>query len=139
MTSKVIKSWLPVIIWAAIIFLFSANPDPYTILPETWRVLRPLPTVTNFSMTELIGQIMHFVEYAILSILILRAITHSRPISRKSVLLTILLTMIYAFSDEIHQTFIPGRTFQLFDLFIDLLGAITGSFVYKRMLDKLEQ
>ena len=30
---KAIKPWLPVLLWAAIIFLFSANPDPYRFLP----------------------------------------------------------------------------------------------------------
>jgi hypothetical protein len=30
---RAIKPWLPVLIWMAIIFLFSANPDPYRFLP----------------------------------------------------------------------------------------------------------
>jgi hypothetical protein len=30
---NIIKSWTPVLLWAAIIFLFSANPDPYRFLP----------------------------------------------------------------------------------------------------------
>jgi VanZ family protein len=136
MTSKVIKSWLPVIIWAAIIFLFSANPDPYTLLPEVWRTLTPLPRVTSFSLTELIGQTMHFIEYAILAFLLSRALFHHQTTTRKNLLIIILLTMLYALSDEIHQLFVPSRTFQLFDLFIDLLGAITGSLIYKKYLTK---
>ena len=30
---NIIKSWTPVLLWAAIIFLFSVNPDPYRFLP----------------------------------------------------------------------------------------------------------
>lgn len=137
-SSKTLKHWLPVIIWAAIIFFFSANTDPYTILPESWRALRPFPQVSDSSLTEFIGVIMHILEYATLAYLLFRAIHHDKIITSKSILTIILLTLLYAVTDEIHQFFVPGRTFQLFDLFIDSLGAIIGSFVFKRIFEKLE-
>ena len=34
--------------------------------------------------------------------------------------------LIYAFSDEIHQIFVPGRTFQLFDILMDISGVTLG-------------
>ncbi len=134
MTTKTIKLWLPVLAWAILIFLFSANPDPYSLLPDAWRALRPLPQVTESSLPELIGQIMHFLEYAVLAFLITRAINQAQAITRKGIFIAIMLTMLYALSDEIHQLFVPERAFQLFDLLIDLLGAITGTLIYKKML-----
>jgi len=41
--------------------------------------------------------------------------------------------MSYALSDEIHQLFVPGRAFQVFDLFIDFLGSLFGVFLYSRL------
>ncbi len=36
------------------------------------------------------------------------------------------LCIAYALSDEIHQTFVAGRTFQLQDLGLDAAGILTG-------------
>lgn len=76
---RIFAYWLPVILWAAIIFLFSANPDPYRYLPESWRSAVPLPTVSGSSLAEWIGQLMHFVEYAILAFLLARALFSTFP------------------------------------------------------------
>ena len=39
------------------------------------------------------------------------------------VLVALGLTMLYAVSDEVHQTFVPGRVADPWDLFCDGLGA----------------
>lgn len=124
MISKTLKLWLPVIAWVTLIFLFSANPNPYKLLPDaiegTWDTF--------------IGITMHFIEYTILAFLLSRALYHHQTTTRKNLLIIILLTMLYALTDEIHQLFVPGRTFQIFDLLIDLLGSITGILIYKKLL-----
>ncbi len=139
---KILKNWLPVLLWATVIFFFSSNPDPYRYLPESWRSAVPLPSLTNSSAAELLGQLMHFLEYAVLSFLVrralhasgrgYRALHHTLPASQKINLLTIIFTMVFALSDETHQLFVPSRTFQLIDLFIDLLGSLFGVFLYTR-------
>lgn len=52
----------------------------------------------------------------------------------KKYLLTIILAFIicvlFASSDEIHQTFVNGRTGQILDVIIDSAGAIVGIFFY---------
>ncbi len=127
-----IKSGLPVVFWAAIIFLFSANPDPYKYLPEAWRTLVPLGEVSDSSLAEWLGQVMHFIEYAILAFLLFRALHASFPSNSRTLAFTILFTMIFALSDEIHQLFVPGRAFQVADLLIDLLGVLCGVYLYAR-------
>lgn len=42
---------------------------------------------------------------------------------------SISIGLVYAISDEIHQSFIPGRGPAVFDVFIDFLGVLTGVFV----------
>jgi len=55
-----------------------------------------------------------------------------RSLTRGS-LTVLLLAMAFALSDEIHQRFVPGRAFQVIDLFIDLLGILFGVLLYTRL------
>lgn len=124
--------WLPVVLWAAIIFFFSANSDPYKFLPQSWRTMIPLREVSDFSIAEWIGQFMHFIEFSILAILLSRAMQFAFP--TKSMTFTVLLfSMLFSLSDEIHQLFVPGRSFQLIDLFVDFLGSLAGVYLYREL------
>lgn len=128
-----IKIWVPVLVWASLIFFFSANPNPYRYLPEGWRSLVPLRVVSDSSLAEWIGQVMHFVEYAILALLLSRAMQASFPGKARIAGLTILFTMLFALSDEVHQLFVPGRAFQIVDLIIDLVGSLFGVFLWGKL------
>lgn len=39
---------------------------------------------------------------------------------------TFFFTVTYGLSDEIHQLFVPGRTFDLIDLLVDTIGGTSG-------------
>ncbi len=75
----------------------------------------------------------HFAIYMVLCFFWIWAL-HSTGRSRKWVVRTaVLLTVLYAISDEIHQHFTPGRSPRVFDVFIDTLGALTAArFEFKR-------
>lgn len=45
---------------------------------------------------------------------------------KKQVIFAGALGALYAISDEIHQTFVPGRSGQVQDVLIDFLGVIIG-------------
>lgn len=47
----------------------------------------------------------------------------------KSYLLSFVMAFFYGVSDEFHQTFVPGRAWQSFDLIIDSLGAFISAFL----------
>jgi len=73
----------------------------------------------------------HLTEFAVLAVLMWRAIRHASPISPhpwrwSEAALALSFVMLYAASDEFHQTFVPGRTGQLSDVFIDASGAAIG-------------
>ena len=40
--------------------------------------------------------------------------------------ITVSFGFLYALSDELHQTLIPGRSFQFFDIFMDVCGVSLG-------------
>lgn len=45
-----------------------------------------------------------------------------------------IIAAAYAGLDEYHQSFVPGRTAELKDVFIDSLGIIAGVGVYRVLL-----
>ena len=107
-------AWLPVIVWAAVIFAFSSVPSLSTQLGTWDTILRKLA---------------HLAEYAILGALLCRALR--RPG------LAILAAILYAVSDEIHQTFVEGRVGAPLDVGIDALGAAVGVLLWTRLRDHL--
>lgn len=72
----------------------------------------------------------HATEYAVLGLLMYPAVYCAEKKKgmniRKIFLLSILFSSLYAVSDEIHQTFVPGRSCQLTDVLIDTGGACAG-------------
>lgn len=146
-----VSRWLPLLFWLAVIFTVSANPDPYRWLPAAWRQIAVGKGSVATSLDELIGMGMHMFEYGVLAGLVMRARGDSplhrswgdspmhrakvwgRTSRKKDFPVVLLFTMLYALSDEIHQIFVPGRTFQLEDLALDLLGALAGLWLYQKL------
>lgn len=67
----------------------------------------------------------HFSLYALLSLLLLFAFLQLFSFY-KAVFSAFLCSALYAISDEIHQSFVPGRSCELRDICIDSLGALTA-------------
>jgi VanZ family protein len=101
--------WLPVVLWAALIFAFSSVPDLGTGLGG-WDL--PLRKVG------------HAAEFAVLGALLLRAVG--------STWTALVLGVLYAISDEIHQSFVPGRQVSALDVAIDAVGVAVGIFFWAR-------
>ena len=109
---------IPAIIFAGIIFYFSSLSNPYPVggPPGPPRVLK---------LEVNINDILHICEYALLSFLI--AFGFSGKV--RSVYL-ILITIIYAILDEVHQYFVPNRYFSFYDILLDSIGVILGFLFY---------
>ena len=103
--------WLAVAAWMALIFAFSAQSR----LP---RLPPPLADV-------LIKKAAHFLEYGALAMLIWRALAWGGRAWGWAWLLAVL----YACSDEWHQSFVPGRRPSLWDVLIDGCGAAAALLV----------
>ena len=70
----------------------------------------------------------HITEYLILSLLVYLALIYSDVDKNKSMIFTLIICILYAISDEIHQLFVPGRGGQIKDVFIDSIGIIISIF-----------
>jgi VanZ family protein len=102
-SATVLRLWLPVVAWAALIFAFSSVPDLGTGLGG-WDLL--------------LRKIAHAGEYAVLGALLVRAA--GRP------WVAVALGVAYAISDEIHQSFVPGRAGSPLDVALDAAGVLAG-------------
>ena len=71
----------------------------------------------------------HFFIYFILGMLIYTLLKEYMP--KYKFILTIILVLLYAISDELHQNFVAGRTGTIKDVFIDSFGGITGAMAMK--------
>lgn len=103
-----LPAWIPVIVWAAVIFAFSSIPSLSTELGTWDTILRKLA---------------HLTEYAVLGALLLRATR--RPA------LAVVAAGAYAITDEVHQLFVEGRHGAPLDVAIDTVGALAGVVVWQ--------
>jgi hypothetical protein len=104
--------WLPVALWAALIYTLSGIP--HLRVTEAWWDL-------------IARKIAHLCEYAVLARFISRALIGSTFWPWKKIFfVTLGCTFLYAASDEYHQTFTAGRVGCLHDVLIDGAGAWIG-------------
>lgn len=123
-------SLLLVILWMIFIFVMSSF-DASSSSNQSNFIVDIITSIINIKDTGLLSLIIrklaHFTEYFILGILVINLITRYD----KKLIIAILLCIIYATSDEIHQIFVPGRSCQITDIMIDSLGSIMGIYLYK--------
>ncbi len=113
MSGSFARVWLPVLVWAAVIFAFSSIPSLGTGLGTWDLVLRKLA---------------HTAEYAVLGALLLRATGQVRT--------AFALAVLYAVSDELHQTFVAGRHGSPLDVAIDAVGVAVGIVLFQSLRDR---
>ena len=106
---KHIKHWGPAVAWAGLIFAFSHQSDP--------------PGAEWFAAYDY-G--VHFVEYSVFALTLVWGATagfrFSLPL--KSVVAVCAVALLYALSDEWHQSLVPNRQASWLDVAADALGSI---------------
>lgn len=107
-----LRDWLPPLAWMGLIFALSAQ----SALP---RAPRPW-------LDALLKKGGHAFAYGVLACLYRRALRQPSWEGRALTALRVVsvgLAVVYALSDEYHQTFVPGRDGNLLDVGIDGAGA----------------
>jgi VanZ family protein len=125
---------MPAIVWMAIIFLGSTD---MLSAEHTSRFLVPFlrwfdPQISLAALDQIqfaIRKLGHLTEYAILAMLLWRALRGGIRWQMKMSILflvAVLASAIFAASDEFHQSFVPSRTGSPNDVMIDICGALAG-------------
>lgn len=132
-------AFLPAILLMILIFSFSAAPGEnsselsdglsYQIVDAVGEL--PFTGWSEEQKRELAEKLhtplrkgAHFSEYALLSVLWVAPLGFF--MKRRRIAAAFFICFLYACTDELHQTFIPGRDGNLMDVLIDTSGASAG-------------
>jgi VanZ family protein len=127
-----LKYWLPALIWMALIFSASSDANSFEhssriIAPFLHWLFPQMPDDTLYLIVLLVRKCAHLTEYAVFALLLWRALrkpvkNDPRPWIWPEAGLALAIIFLYAASDEFHQIFVPTRTAQVSDVFIDTAG-----------------
>jgi VanZ family protein len=132
---KVFAAWLLVVLWMALIFRLSAQPANQSeklSMNVTQKVVETVQMITNTpdsnmdDLDHIVRKCAHFSAYLVLGLLTLNAFGVSGQRGGKRLLLTMLVCVLYASSDETHQIFVSGRGPKVTDVLIDSTGSLIG-------------
>ncbi len=102
-------AWTPVVAWAALIFLASAQSD--------------LVFVPDATLDLVVRKLGHAAVFGILALLLWRALATTTRL-RRPWAWALALAILYAVSDELHQGGVSGRYPSPVDVAIDAAGAL---------------
>ena len=105
---RIARLWLPVLVWAGIIFALSATPN--------------LRVAQAADLDFVLRKAGHMAAFGILAVLLWRALTFYAV--RRAIVWSLMLTVAYAATDEFHQSFTSGRHPSPVDVGIDSVGAL---------------
>lgn len=147
---KKTMAYILLILWMILIFYLSSQTGVVSASKSggiTYNVLNIIYNTFNIDNSNIasivesihgpLREVMHMLEYLILGILTIN-ILKQYNIKYNLVILSIMLCFIYATTDEIHQVFVPGRTFEYFDIFMDMIGTIIGSLISNKIIRSLK-
>ena len=130
---RILILWGPVLLWMAVIFMLSAQSG---LGGQQWP-----PWLQALRKTG------HVAEYAALGVLLGRALLltwcekgsierPSRSLLRQAWQLGVVLSTLYAISDEFHQSFVPQRGAHIEDVMIDALSATAALGIWFILLNR---
>lgn len=112
-----IKYYLPLLLWMGVIFYLSSLPGSgYQGAHTLWFYI------------ERKGA--HILEYFVLTLLFARVLKSHGINIPKRYFLAGTCSLLFAFSDEFHQSFVFGREGKMLDIGVDLAGIILAAVSY---------
>lgn len=78
------------------------------------------------TMESIIRKMAHFSIYTVVGLLLMALVSTYNIKEKNRLIITLTTGIIYASSDEIHQSFVPGRSPMITDIVIDTMGVILG-------------
>jgi VanZ family protein len=131
---RFVRYWMPALGWMVLIFLgstdvLSAEHTSRFLVPFLHWLDPHLSIAAIVSIQTVIRKLGHVTEYAILAVLLWRALRSGQNLRSRMAILFFAVSIacaIFAASDEFHQSFVPSRTASAHDVMIDTCGALIG-------------
>ena len=140
MIIKIIK-FILIILCMTFIFSLSADSGEVSEKKSDSVIVKFTETILHRKLTEVekekyiersvkvVRKTAHFTLYFILGLLIISFLKEF-GLSKKSIIISIIVVLLYACSDEIHQTFVVGRSGEVLDVLIDTVGGSLATILY---------
>jgi len=111
--SQIARAWAPAVAYMAVIWIASSMQ-----LPDL-----------GVEHVPLADKGVHFLEYGALGLLVAHAAMRTWPAHAwlRTAALAVLVTVAWGVLDELHQSFVPGRSAEAMDIVADFLGAVAGA------------
>lgn len=106
---------------SSLVIDFIININPYT---KNLNIIKKEEIKENIKMP--VRKLAHFSIYTTLGITIMCYVSTYTITRYKKIGISLCIGVFYAISDEIHQLFVPGRSGQVTDVFIDAIGVLFG-------------
>ena len=120
-TAAFVRYWLPVGLYAGLIFFLSSQTHPEDDLP-------------GFLFRDVSDKVLHAVEYGVLALLCARAARHAggSVLAPRAMGFAIVAASLYGMTDELHQAFVPPREASALDWVADTVGAAVAAWLWNR-------
>lgn len=155
MRIKTIIKIILVILWMSLIFSFSSADGITSSSMSNRLIIRITEKIKHKKLTEeekeyilerfdpFVRKTAHFIEYFILSILVFITLLDFNLSNKRLLIYTMLICILYAASDEIHQLFVSERAGRILDVLIDSIGSFIAVniclFIHKLKYKKLNK
>lgn len=141
---KRIVLWILVILWMSLIFFFSSFNGKDSarqskgVLHHTLGVIIELfdKDITLEEKEEIIDKldkpvrkVFHGCIFFVLGVLVYLLLNTYSIVDKRLIIYSIVICLLYAISDEVHQTFVSERSGEIRDVIIDTLGSTIGIFL----------
>lgn len=144
MKNKKIITTILIIMWMCVVFEFSNQSSTASsqlsggitkAILNFFNLLEGKTIEQQSQIETIVRKLAHYSIYTIGGILIFLHVNIYKISANKKVIVSQLVGMSYATTDEIHQLFVPGRSGEIRDVCIDSLGVITG-IIIKKMIKR---
>jgi VanZ family protein len=107
--SRRLRAWFALVVWCALIFTLSAQPNL---------------ELTDHELLDLVARkLAHATVFGILALLASMTFRQEGIAPRTAIAMGFMFAVLYAVSDEWHQSFVAGRVGSVRDVAIDTAGA----------------
>ena len=89
----------------------------------------PIDTSSTFNPTY----VYHFAIFFIFGLFLLITIKGEKETETKHIIIVLIIAILYAALDEIHQSFTPGRSVSVIDLLVDTAGIALAVMFYDKL------
>jgi VanZ family protein len=104
---------IPALFYAAVVFALSSQSNPLPFMPRA---------------IMLHDKVLHTILYAGLSVTVAFGLGHGFGVEpRTAAMLAVAIGSLYGLTDELHQSFVPGRSAEVADWGADTIGSAVGA------------